>query len=875
MAVARLPWSLVVDGEQVVPAVLIAGVPWLFVPPGINVSTVTWSDSADAAWHVGTSPTSKPWLDNGPDAPPLVIDESASPVQGTLDIRGLTFRLIDVDGAITDLFGSRDAMAYTVLAADLSASATTITTDLPTASGLYGSGGTAHIGRERITYTGTSGATLTGCTRGTAGTKARVHRVNARDPSRHRIYATPAGIAEALPSLVGRRVTLWLLRITSANTVTNPTLLYDGRAVIGDGLSQDGAAWEIPTEHVVKALAAKSVAPSVTVHGYQHFGRGRDANVSSLQTEEQNPLVVTWQAPSAGAGARMLLTTSAGDPDNGGWHPTRESFFSAWNSAASGLSTTLVANDSTGRFGVFARHGSDRRLVARFGWENDGRGLIVASPEDTDDGTTATAVYSNTPPPEACVWMAPWLPLAPGDLALIPAVPSSLSDETFARWTIVPDGDPARGVKINGIEATYLVTEAYSYADVIRPLTKPTRASLGLHAQGPRWWSVLRYGVLDLVQDFRGLDHLGDSIAWDRIRTVCAAHPSPVSNVREYRVNLAEPLLDLLTNEARLGGYALATYRGRVAIVAFREVSPTDPAAATLTTSDFRAGTLASSKNASDGLVTSYKLVASEALSLRILDGGAIDESGEGEEIEAVAPRGAIPPGELWGDELRQRMVEAYGAAMAPWVRAYRLASLPLTLRHAGLEIGDIVRVTEWLLPNGQSARGLAAASGLVMARRIDLKAGTVDLDVRISPSDVVGYAPAALVSSISGAVLTLDTSTLDACGFAKEYSADGEARTDGGASTFTAGQEVQLLEYDATSPTTPYTSAVVSISGSAITLSGSPGATWEAIATAGRCYVTFRERAAADADQYRWCYLCDDATLLFPDGARTRRFAP
>lgn len=874
MAVERTPWTLIVDGETVVLGLLIAGVPWLFVPPGVSVTTVTWTGDADAAWHVGTSPTSKPWLDTSDQSPPLVLDESASPVQGTLDVRDLAFHLLDVGGAATELFGSRDAMPYTILAADLSASATTITTDVPDASGVYGSSGTVHLGRERITYTGTSGATLTGCTRGTAGTKARVHRVNARESSRHRLYALPAGVAEALPSLVGRRITLWLLRMTGATTAQNPTLLYDGRGKIGDGLSDDGAAWEIPSEHIAKVLAGKASAPAVSIYGYQHFGSGRDANVSSLQTEEQNPLVVTWQAPSAGAGARMLLM-SGGTGADAGWHPSRESFLNAWNNVAAGLSTVLNANDSAGRFGVFARHGSDRRLVARFGWENDGRGLIVASPEDTDDGTTATAVYANTPPPEACVWVAPQLPLAPGDLALIPAVPGTLTDEVFARWTITPEGDPARAVKVNGVEATYLVTEAYSYADVIRPLTRPTRATLGLHAEGPRWWTVLRYGVLDQVQDFRGLDHLGDSIAWDRVRVVVEANPAPFEAAREYRVSLAEPLLDVFTNEARLGGYAIATYRGRVALAAFREVTPTTPATATLTArADFRAGTLATVRNATDGLVTGYKLLTPQG-QLNVIDGGAIDESGEGETIEAVAPRRSLPASGVWDVTLQERVVVTFGAAMAPWVRAYQLATLPLTLRHAGLEIGDVVRVTERLLPNGQSTRGLAAASGLVMGRRVDLKTGDVDLDVRVSPSDLTGYAPAALVSSISGAVLTLDTVTVGPAGFAAERLADDSARTDGGADTFTVGHEVQLLEIDATSPASPYTSQVAAISGATITLAGSPGASWEALATAGRCLLTFRERSAADPDQYRWCYICDDATLTFADGARTRRYAP
>ena len=195
MAVTRTPWTTIVDGETVALGLLIAGVPWLLVPPGVSVTAVAWTADPDPAWHVGTSPTSKPWLDTSDQSPPLTIEERASPVQGTLEVSDLTFHLLDVDGAATELFGARDAMPYTILAADLGASATTITTDVPSASGVYGSSGTVHLGRERITFSGTSCANLTGCTRGTAGTRARPHRVNARDPSKHAAAQLVPGFA--------------------------------------------------------------------------------------------------------------------------------------------------------------------------------------------------------------------------------------------------------------------------------------------------------------------------------------------------------------------------------------------------------------------------------------------------------------------------------------------------------------------------------------------------------------------------------------------------------------------------------------------------------------------------------------------------------
>ena len=92
-----------------------------------------------------------------------------------------------------------------------------------------------------------------------------------------------------------------------------------------------------------------------------------------------------------------------------------------------------------------------------------------------------------------------------------------------------------------------------------------------------------------------------------------------------------------------------------------------------------------------------------------------------------------------------------------------------------------------------------------------------------VSVSPVYGYAPEALVSSIAGAVLTLNTTTFGAHGFADTYQDDGVTlRTDGGANTFTPGDKVQLVELDATSPATPFDGEVLSTSGATVTLTAS-----------------------------------------------------
>lgn len=68
-----------------------------------------------------------------------------------------------------------DAGALDVLAADISAAATTITLSDDDAFALFPASGTVRIEDEEITYTGKGVRTLTGCTRGTGGTAAAAH----------------------------------------------------------------------------------------------------------------------------------------------------------------------------------------------------------------------------------------------------------------------------------------------------------------------------------------------------------------------------------------------------------------------------------------------------------------------------------------------------------------------------------------------------------------------------------------------------------------------------------------------------------------------------------------------------------------------------
>lgn len=887
MAVNRINWNLAATrGARVGRCILVAGLPWAIVPAGQEITAVSWTGDADPAWHVGTSPTCKSWLlmrsAHDTAVPTLAWDERASPVQGTVDVGSLRFWLASSDDAPTLTLGARDAQPFTRLAGDHSATATTITVESTDA---FAASGAIHIGRERIEYVGKTATTFTGCTRGTAGTKARRYLASG---ALHRVY--DAGTDERLPALNGRRCTVWLYRLSEAGEATDPTLVYDGRVAAGAGVV-DTSAWEVVVEHAVRALDADGEAPTLSLYGYAHGSVRRSPSVVVESVPFYCPLLARW-AYSGGV-REMTINRDAGDPDNGGWSVSREQYLERWNRASTagayGISATLVAR---GNLRVDASDlTNDRRLTTWHGWL-EAETYDPADPGDTRDYATT---YAPAGPgmPRACLWMVNELPLPPSERSKVPATPTyPLSDSTLAWWTLTAKCvggdmtaaicDPADqsadpiisgfGVKVTGVTA--MPEEATGVSPWL--ITQPTTARVGLYARGARWWSTLRYGVLDQVDALRGTDQLSDSLAWDRIGDVAAtmnAHPTR----REYVVDLEEPFLTLLRNECRLNGLALATWHGRVSVCRIRETAVTEPRAASLTAGHLRRGETATLRECTDGLATAYKLSlpAPSKDAITVVDAGAVAESGSGDTIECTAPLGMLPLGtDVASPALQGAVIQIAAGLLAPWVRPYQVVAWPGDLRLAGLQIGDVAEVEEWMLPDGAGGRGLSGKVGVVLGVRRDFDAGRVDLELRLSPSAVAGYAPACLVSGISGADVTVDTVTLGAAGMADATNADGSPRTDGGASFFTAGANVLLVEIDSSAPTTPFAATVAGVVGAVVTLDASPGATWEGLAaTAGKVMLVPDDWSSSTTEQRRYAYIARASDGQLPSSTPGRRW--
>ena len=903
MTLTRIDWPTVAArGAVAGRAVLIAGLPDVIVCEGQEITAVTWTGDADPAWHVGTSPTSVAWLlapggptsEGGHDPPPLAWEEHASPVQGTVDVGSLRLWLADAEDTPTLTFGSRDALPFTRLAGDLTASGTTVTVESTDA---LPSSGYVHLGRERIEYAGKTSTTLTGCTRGTAGTKARPYSAGGTGPGEyrqaHRVYGPPAGGGEALPSLAGRRVTVWIYEI-DGTTALDPTLIYDGRVVAGAG-TVDTSAWELVVEHAIKGLETETQAPTITLSGYSHGTVRRTTDARPLTPTLDAPLVAWWIAPGGGSARQLTLNSDAAAPDNGGWSATREQYLQRWNRAAvDGGFNIAAAIRSDGILQVTATDGAtDRRLTVWWGWNEQTR----ADPSDEGDVRDNATVYSigaGQGMPEACYWLDGRVYLGASDMALIPSVPSNpVHGDVYAWWTLRAQRDNNIAEKGSVTASITAVTSGSPGYITVQPVeiegsapgagrlgmlfNRVTQGTVGLFANGPMWWDVLRYGVFEQLDLWRGTDQIADSIEWSRIAEIARQHAALPAR-REYVADLGKPMAEMLRNEARLSGLALTAWWGRVSMVFIGEAAPTEARAASLTSEHLRAGEVATCTESSDGLATSYKLTLPSGDTITVQDAGAIAESGSGAAIEATLPAGVLPPGAGIGTPaLHAAVIDVGSAVLAPWVRPYRVVSWPGDLRLAGLQLGDVVELEEWMLPDASGGRGLAGVAGTVIGRHVDLDAGTVDLKLRLSPTTIAGYAPEALVASISSSVLTLGTISVGTItaggeGFAGPND-DGSTRTDAGASWFTAGDAIYLLEIDTNAPATPFRANVLSVSGYTVTLDASPGGSWASAATAGRVLLCFDSYADATAAQHRFAFIADRATFQLPGGATARRW--
>lgn len=885
MTISRIPFAdRFVGPETVVVCVLVAGVPVVLVPAGVvATATAVTSGSADPLWWPGTGalevtlpgPTTlslpKPWLD-----PESVFEvfKSVDVLKGDAKVEALTLDVLDPAGASTALLSASGARVGQLLAAGITDASTSV--QLAASTGVPSSG-IAWIGREALTYTGVSASTLTGCTRGKFGSRARGRVVDPNGPALVTFGDGPRW-------WYGRLASVWLCRL-SGTTLYDPTCLYVGTIGPGVQRSRTGTRWSLPIDNVVEVLQRHLARTTVTLTGICHLG-----------TRE------TFRSPLSGIAD---LGDTSGAPDRDGWHADWRSFIADWDAVArastpsgwaryTGAAVQLQSNliGAGVHFTIFAPWNAPPVV------------------ELADDDGDATVYWSSqTTPPDTVVFFDGYVPLPlPGDMEKLPSTLSFAHGDATAQYTLTVDetaaGDPLTALvlgtgtqrTINYVRVTALINTGTNHAERRRRtlVTARSSAALGVLAEGTAL-DALQAAALALDELDGGLHEAG-TIDWTQIAAQFAATPlGSLPAQRAYKLGDGDVLLDTLSQELRLRGMAMCTRYGRLAAFRTATFAATEETVATIAETDILCeddGTPIEPEviDSPVPVATSATFTLPGGSSFQWIDTTARGEFGDGADVKCTALE-HVPPGvDVAGiaTEIQRTAQQLLGVLAVP----YRTTRVTLGPRFLALQEGDLVRFSHPRVPTTDGTLGMVDATCQIQEVRTQTMGGRgrITALLRHDETDLGGYAPEALVAagglSVSGGQTTVTIDTSSAWGatcFARATRPDGSTSTDA-VDGFAANQRVRLSQLGTRSPISDEAFTVVSVdhTTNTLVLSGTASAGMQSAAgSAYGCILRFASWPTIDAvggavasDQERYLFIADHSSGDLGSGDAAKRWA-
>jgi hypothetical protein len=912
---ARITWNTAARGGKVFPLLLIHGLPYVltlpfghdYIPSGVSLSDLPdlWWPGTDLETISGYA---RGWLELGEGVEGFAWTEQSRPTEATqVDLGQIVVRLSDPAGEATAVFDSADAATGTYLTAEVTVTDSTV--HVVSTDG-FPSSGVLYLNREAIAYAGTTSTSFTGCTRGQYGSQAQRHPYDAAAGS----GLGTAEVTDRPTEFVGRLCTLWMGQV-EGGVLTKLSLEYCGHVGVGPQVPEDGAdGWVLNVDHAAKRLGQKPRAATVTVGGYVHAGNRGARNVYSVDGTDhygRNLLrdgttpVADLFATGASTAWRYtaVLTEDAAEPDNGGWHHDRQAYVDALNQAVLaelGAGDALSYRLEGGHLVAEWRFGTPR--PASLYWAFDYAAAAYYPP----DVTTRTSGHEM---PEA------WVPVLPNsriylsatDYAAVPPVPAAVSgDATTAYWALVWEA-PGEGGGTTRCAAKILSaisSGGVHYVTVLPVLgatrvgvggaervggdafrraggfliTQPTVCRVALYVASDSWVTALERAVTVFSDD------LGDGASqvfdWDRMREVARQYGGPFATRREYLIDADSSVLEFVANELSLQGFCLVPWRGKLAIARLAEFAATETRAGAITTASLDAESpVPGYSRGEDGICNTFVLEVPESkLTLNFVDQTSRAKYGPSSASIKVTLPGGLFPRSVDGAQLAASLGAMAMTTLGPLRYPYRHVAVGATLLHYDLQIGDLVSVSLYNIPNGSGTRGLPGPLGVsvaqVVARSPTLfregTEGLVHFTLRLSPANLTGWAPGALIVSASALTgeVTLDTSTFGVAGCA-------QGGTDGGAATFSVGDAVRLVELGTASPTSSTQHTVTAVAGDVVTVSPAPGGVF-ASGAYDLAALVFDDWDEVVTAQAAWCFLAD-TNLQLVDGAvstRARRYA-
>lgn len=787
-------------------ALTIAGCPYTFTTAG--VSSVT---STHDLWQYDDATVAAGWL----DWPTGTISERAKPLDGDLDVSGMSFRLHDAtaDGGTADGFhllsrlAARDParVTSTPLAASVAAGATTITVGSGAALGSLPRW--VWVERECIRIASRVGNVLTVAAsgRGALGTRDDAHTIVPDASVYPEVYAD-------IPWTTRRKVILW--RVLTDGTATPAWI---GFAVRAPRLSDDGARFDLPCDPLWQVLRQAPVGAAdamVRLVGYGRTGieaRGHSTptllrvmvqrGASALpvyafaqQTYRDFPAMaralledLDAQMSISGRGGRMRrdlrlergtaqLTLEAADSFSVSVHWIGQAF-------------TPVPS--------FVRSGSSQTAIARI------EGVPAVAYVVLPDTYTTLQVSSFAGFP------ATWgdtLPTHDGghSTSRVRGLRLPLSDSHYLAFSNITTSttDGPRVTGLASLQARKYGAEEPSPAWILK---NPPPLQLFTRVQTSHWAYGLRYGIATsaLVEDLTDAADLD----WSDIADVVQLTEG-LSTARDWVFDGRREFGSVVRESCLIFGCSPILRDGAIGIHAWRW-----PRAGAdrveLTEAD-----LIGKPSWSvwmEGVANRIK-VQSDALRIDATDQGSRRRYGPGRQIDitlagvedqasvvddpVVFSRGVLARMALWTDPLQTVRIVLPAGRM--WDRPGGGAAMPTAER---FRLGAEFVLSAWMLPDGAGDRGMTDALCTVIAREEPLGpgrdgGGTVTLEALVWTRTARGYAPCARVESMGGSSSKVILSP---------NPVDGSTGYSGGADveTFSIGDVVQLIERDSTTLTT------------------------------------------------------------------------
>lgn len=837
-------------------ALTISGVPYLFTTHDMGALT-----STSPLWFAAETGVAEAvgWL----SMPRGTISERAKPLEGELDVSGLSFELHDAaytSGAsplLTSLAG-RDAalLTSTPLASTITASATSITVGN---GALFTAPCFAWINTECVRVTSVAGNVLT-VTRGRLGTKAVAHTVDAATGYFPELYAT-------VPWTTRRKVTLW--RVSSGTA----TLYWVGYAVRAPALSDDGARYTMACDPLWQVQASNPIAANLGSTRMTGYNSGSVVESTIAQMFVTRTTLAGGTNPATGTRVNVMT---------GGSYRTLELLFrhhanlasTATNSAGqrvgyqftrSGNGITINA-DSTSAFRTEAIW-SNAEAVSDFSRANGSRHAVTLRvPNIPQNGVTmiypaaGAGAYLLT---SLATLPSTWTETATTEASLTtssqPALRLNCDDNWALLLTQITTADTAAlGPHISSSRHVYharkvgLTNPRPSGEATYWQLQGQIPLKVAYRVRTDHWLLGLKNAVIGLCEDA-----VADDWDWSSVYASGTSGPAlrataGLRTAREWLFDGDRTLGSVVTECSLLHGCTPVTRSGRLAIHAWGWPTAGATPVVTLTATDLIGKP--SWTRWTDGFVNSLKI-----------KGDALNVEATLQQSRARYGPGRTITIQLAGVEEQALPVDDAFAFAREVVGRLELFSEPLSVAMLTLkaslwdtvELGSLIKVTEWMLPNGSGGRGLTSKIGIVYARTLDLERAQMKVEALLFPRESYPYAPCGKADSVvSSTVLQLASGYVTA---AYTYSGGVDA------GSFAAGDKVELIERDTTTLwTEQLTVQSVDTGTNRITFTGAMSATAQSKIAAGWVDVRFDNYSAVTATQKsNWMFVGDDTTLV------------